>query len=103
MCVRVYQYVYVNWNWHSTFNMLLVVLACYANCSLSMRTAVSVRQLRAAVGCRQAVYRRVVDAVNVVAQRMNGSQVRAWVVTGFVTPHTEVVVTDAWDEAEALP
>lgn len=49
------------------------------------------------------MYRRVVDAVNVVAHRMNGSHVRTWVVTGFVTPHTEVVVTDAWDEAEALP
>lgn len=48
---------------------------------------------------RQAVYRGVVDAVQNVAVRMNGLQVCSWVVTGFITPHTEIVVTDARHEA----
>lgn len=52
------------------------------------------------IGCRQAVYRRVVDAAQLVADRMGGSEPCAWVVTGFITPHTEVVVTDVRKEAE---
>lgn len=53
-------------------------------------------------GCRQAVFRRVVDAATVVAERMSASRPRGWVVTGFITPHTEVVVTDVQNEATLL-
>eukprot|EP00892_Ulva_mutabilis_P010617 jgi/Ulvmu1/7928/UM004_0160.1 len=48
---------------------------------------------------RQAVYRRVVHAANMVAERMGGSEPHGWVLTGFITPHTEAVVTDVQKEA----